>query len=59
MTDRERASSGTPSGIAWTTLAHANDDRLLKVGRSWWLTDSSLRSGWTKPRSGRARRRER
>jgi THAP4-like, heme-binding beta-barrel domain len=35
----------TPDGfhIAWETTAHANDPRLVKVGRSWWVTAETLR----------------
>jgi len=29
--------------IDWVTIAHSNDERLQKMGRTWWLDDSSLR----------------
>jgi hypothetical protein len=29
--------------IDWVTIAHSNDERLLKMGRTWWIDDSTLR----------------
>lgn len=29
--------------IEWVTIAHANDERLLRMGRTWWLAASSFR----------------
>ncbi len=28
--------------IDWVTIAHAKDDRLLRMGRTWWLTESNF-----------------
>lgn len=29
--------------IEWVTIAHAHDERLLRMGRTWWLDASSFR----------------
>src|SRR5262245_9526299 len=29
--------------IDWVTTAHSNDERLVKMGRTWWIADSSFR----------------
>ncbi len=29
--------------IEWVTIAHSNDERLLRMGRTWWLAASSFR----------------
>jgi hypothetical protein len=29
--------------IDWVTIAHSNDERLLRMGRTWWLAESGFR----------------
>ncbi len=46
---RTEAMRGTVSAagdglrIDWITFGHANDDRLVKMGRTWWVSDGELR----------------
>jgi hypothetical protein len=29
--------------IDWTTIAHAHDDRLVRLGRVWWVSEGAFR----------------